>query len=239
MSTAKYLELPEDLQARGFAPLFTRFRPHFTTFTPLVRSCGFLSFPPLAWGGVSVAAASSPPAPSLLPSAPKFPPPPPPPPQDRIFAYYEFVQTASHPGPSGMSELSKLPKKLYEAIALHLHGPAIDAVPLLRGLEQSFLAELSLRVTAHVFLPGEVVFREGDISREMYFVVYGTCEAEAEDGSAGAKIDGAVVGAISAGSYFGELALIAVRFIAFSSVSPHPFHHPRGLGSVDGFAVAG
>lgn len=32
--------------------------------------------------------------------------------QDRIYAYYEFVRSASHPGPSGMAELAKLPKKV-------------------------------------------------------------------------------------------------------------------------------
>lgn len=70
-----------------------------------------------------------------------------------------------------MQELRKLPKKLFEDIMLHMHGPLVQAVPLLRGLEPSFLAELSLRVTAHLLLPDEVVFSEGDVSREMYFVV--------------------------------------------------------------------
>lgn len=56
------------------------------------------------------------------------------------------MQNASHPGQDGMQELQKLPKKLFEDIMLHMHGPALQAVPLLRGLEPSFLAELSLRV---------------------------------------------------------------------------------------------
>lgn len=42
--------------------------------------------------------------------------------------------------------------------------------------------------------------------REMYFVVYGTCDVENEDGRA--KIDGGMLSTIEAGSFFGELALI-------------------------------
>lgn len=45
-----------------------------------------------------------------------------------------------------MDTLTKLPKKLFEDIVLYMNGPALDAVPLLRGLEPSFIAELSLRV---------------------------------------------------------------------------------------------
>lgn len=84
------------------------------------------------------------------------------------------MQSASHPGKEGMGELEKLPKKLYEAIVFHMHGTPLSAVPLLRGLEPSFLQELSLTVSAHIVLPEEAVFEEGDISREMYFIIVRT-----------------------------------------------------------------
>lgn len=72
-----------------------------------------------------------------------------------------------HPGREGILELRKLPKKLFEDIVYTMHGPALEAVPLLRGLEPTFIAELSLRVSAHLLLPDEAVFKEGDVSREM------------------------------------------------------------------------
>lgn len=49
-------------------------------------------------------------------------------------------------------------------------------------------------------------YAESLARREMYFVVYGTCEVENEDGRA--KIDGGMLSTIEAGSFFGELALI-------------------------------
>lgn len=36
--------------------------------------------------------------------------------------YYEFMQHCSHPGRDGMHELTKLPKKLFEDIVCHMHG---------------------------------------------------------------------------------------------------------------------
>lgn len=43
----------------------------------------------------------------------------------------------------------------------------------------------------------------------MYFIVHGTCVVVGQDRRA--KIDGGIVSELSAGSYFGELALITVR----------------------------
>lgn len=166
---------------------------------------------------------------------------------DRIRDYYDFMQSASHPGKDGMRELEKLPKKLYEDIVFHMHGAALSAVPLLRGLEPSFLQELSLTITAHIVLPEEAVFEEGDISREMcvrlqlrrrasycvrltspslsdtafdlsvsppfidrYFIVHGQCAVLGEH----AQIDGGAVKELPAGSFIGELALLAVRALS-------------------------
>lgn len=87
---------------------------------------------------------------------------------ERIHDYYDFMQTAAHPGTEGMAHLKKLPKKLYQGIALHMHGPALDAVPLLRGLEEAFLTELAVRVSAHILLPDEAVFFEGEARKTQH-----------------------------------------------------------------------
>lgn len=73
-----------------------------------------------------------------------------------------MMASTRHPGRDGMNELTKLPKKLYEDVIAHMHGPALTAVPLLRGLEPTFIVELALRVSAHLLLPDEAIFTEGD-----------------------------------------------------------------------------
>ena len=126
--------------------------------------------------------------------------------QERITNYFEFMSSTSHPGSVGIGELAGLPKKLYQDIVYHLHGEALNAVPLLRGLDPAFLADLATRVRSTVVIRGEAVFEAGELSREMYFIVQGS--AQVVDDAYG---DGAGQHAtpLPAGSFFGELALLA------------------------------
>lgn len=236
MSTARYLELPHELQER------IRCDCCWGTGGPAAHPF-FCPAGARRWnpGGGSLTI----PLPASVSSVP----------HDSF--YYEHMMGTSHPGDDGMHELAKLPKKLYEDIVTALHGQALDAVPLLRGLEPTFIAELAQRVTSHILLPDEAVFKEGDISREMvrsagaswvtagavslrpcaivfcpdvapavtacpprpshrvvpqYFITHGVLVVgEAGAGHAASKIDGGVVSEIRAGSFFGELALLTVR----------------------------
>lgn len=40
-------------------------------------------------------------------------------------------------------------------------------MPLLHGLEPTFIKQLARVVTSHMLLPEEIVFRKGDLSKEM------------------------------------------------------------------------
>lgn len=43
-------------------------------------------------------------------------------------------------------------------------------VPLFKDCEPAFITQLVIRLRLAVFLPGEVIFRIGDVGHEMYFI---------------------------------------------------------------------
>lgn len=43
-------------------------------------------------------------------------------------------------------------------------------VPLFKECEEAFITQLVMRLKLGVFLPGEIIFRIGDVGHEMYFI---------------------------------------------------------------------
>jgi hypothetical protein len=122
--------------------------------------------------------------------------------QQRMADYFAFFGSSSHPGPSGLAHLQDLSPPLHRDIVVHLYGDALRSVPLFRGLPSSFIAAAAGRVISRIFMANELVFKAGELSRDIYFVIHGTVEVL--DGVKGNRVC-----LLEDGAYFGELALIA------------------------------
>ena len=120
----------------------------------------------------------------------------------RVADYFNFVGSSAHPGPEGFAQMEALSPPLHRDVVVHLYGDALRAVPLLRGLPPSFIAAVAARVQSRIYMRDEVVFRAGELSREMFFIVHGTVEVL--DGVKNTRMS-----LLEDGAYFGELALIA------------------------------
>ena len=82
-------------------------------------------------------------------------------------------------------------------------GPFLARSPLFAGLPRRLLGRLSTRFFEKVYLPGEVVFEEGDPGRALFVVVEGVVEITR------ATAQGPyVLNTLGLGDAFGELALI-------------------------------
>jgi glucose-6-phosphate 1-dehydrogenase len=81
-----------------------------------------------------------------------------------------------------------------------LNRETLVKVPLFEGADAVFLASLIMALKPVVFQAGDVVIREGEIGREMYFISFG--EAEVIDGS------GNVIATLGEGDFFGEVSLL-------------------------------
>jgi len=119
----------------------------------------------------------------------------------RISAYFAFMGGCSHPGAEGLAHLAELSPPLHRDIVVHLYGDILRAVPLFRGLPSGLIAAAAARVVTRIYMPGELVFKNGELSREMYFVIHGTVEVLDPQGQR--------VSLLEDGAYFGELALLA------------------------------
>lgn len=79
----------------------------------------------------------------------------------------------------------------------------LQKVHLFKGLRRNLLMKLLVDLVEKEYEPGEIIFSEGEIGKALYIVIDGSV-AIAKKGNK----DRAVLAELSAGSYFGELALI-------------------------------
>mmetsp|Transcript_24891 Transcript_24891/g.69399 ORF Transcript_24891/g.69399 Transcript_24891/m.69399 type:complete len:684 (+) Transcript_24891:286-2337(+) len=93
--------------------------------------------------------------------------------QERVQEYFDYLATFSHPGPEGMRVLGELPTSLYEDICALLHVRVIRKVPPFKDCEEPFIMQLVTRLSPAVYMPGETIFRGGDVGHEMYLISKG------------------------------------------------------------------
>ena len=85
-----------------------------------------------------------------------------------------IVETMGTPtGPEGMRTLGELPTSLYEDICALLHVRVIRKVPPFKNCEEPFIMQLVTRLSPAVYMPGETIFRGGDVGHEMYLISKG------------------------------------------------------------------
>ena len=97
---------------------------------------------------------------------------------------------------------AQLPNSLLSEVILHENYALIHKVHLFNGVSQGFVNSLVLKMQPEVCLPGDYIFRCGEIGTSMYFVQQGTLSVMVDDA------DATVLNVLHAGSYFGEISLL-------------------------------
>jgi CRP-like cAMP-binding protein len=88
-------------------------------------------------------------------------------------------------------DIASRKRKMYEGF--------LRNVPLLQSLEQGEICRIADALEPVSFNPHETVIRQGDVGDSFYIII---------EGEADVYVDGKVVNHLSAGEYFGELALL-------------------------------
>lgn len=119
--------------------------------------------------------------------------------QHRIHEYHSYVwkQRLGH---SEQEFLRGLPPKLRAEVSLHMKRSLLEQVDLFRGADPEAVKEVALNLQRLVLTPGDVVFREGEEGREMYFIARGELEVLSRDMTR--------IAVMGPGSFFGEIALL-------------------------------
>eukprot|EP00002_Diphylleia_rotans_P003759 TRINITY_DN1264_c0_g1_i3.p1 TRINITY_DN1264_c0_g1~~TRINITY_DN1264_c0_g1_i3.p1 ORF type:complete len:1055 (-),score=225.55 TRINITY_DN1264_c0_g1_i3:347-3511(-) len=126
----------------------------------------------------------------------------------RLLDYYD-VSWSRHKGLDEMGLMNELPSSLRSEIALYLNTKLIQNVPLFKGMQEpGFIDSLVVMLKPQIALSGDYIIRQGEIGREMYFIVQGEVDVVSAD-------EKVVYAVLREGSYFGEIALLfAARRIA-------------------------
>ncbi|MBM4143513.1 MAG: cyclic nucleotide-binding domain-containing protein [Lentisphaerae bacterium] len=98
------------------------------------------------------------------------------------------------------SLIAALPPGLQVDVALFLKRDIVENVPLFAGAGEAFIREIALQMKPAVFMPGDVVYRKGAASRDMYFITRGRLEVVSPSGS--------VIAVLKDGDFFGEVGLV-------------------------------
>lgn len=120
----------------------------------------------------------------------------------RIIDYFGYMwqQRAAF---SDSNILQMLPGGIRMEISLHLKRDVINRVPFFREADETFLREIANEMKPIVVTPGEYVFHAGDPASSMYFISRGDLEVIDDKGN--------LIGALSDGDFFGEMALLENR----------------------------
>lgn len=117
--------------------------------------------------------------------------------QKKIMNYYLYIWEKK----LGFDEtvfLSALPQGLQNEVSVYLKKEILEKIPLFRDVSNSFLEEVSLYMRPIVSVPDELIFKEGEIGDEMYFVIRGKLKVISGD---------KIVSTLNDGDFFGEIAL--------------------------------
>ena len=106
--------------------------------------------------------------------------------------------------------INPLPQSVRAEVLSHINSTLIRRVPLFQHSQQRFVDAIILKLHNLVCLPGDYVFREGDMSRDMYFIKHGRVEVIMDDPTAIGEQEVVIaeLGAESAYPFFGEVALL-------------------------------
>jgi len=120
--------------------------------------------------------------------------------RQKLRRYYKYMWE-SRRGYDETLLIKDLPSALQKELAIHIHAEVLEKIPIFRGADDGFIKEIVMKLNPAMFTPGDVIFREGEIGHNMYFISRGSVEIIHEK-------TGKVFATISEGGYFGEIALL-------------------------------
>ena len=118
--------------------------------------------------------------------------------QNKIKEYYNYLWY-TRKNISDYSILEELPFTLKHDISYFLNNEIIQLVPIFKNANEIFIREIIQYLKLLIFLPGDLIIRQGEFGNAMYFLARGEVDA---------IVNNNVVANLKTGSFFGEMSLI-------------------------------
>ncbi len=119
--------------------------------------------------------------------------------RNQIVDFYKYIWR-KRLGYDETSFLQSLPDSLQTEVALYLRREVIEKVPIFHDASEEFKREIALLLKPILLVPGDYIFKAGDVGEEMYFVVNGELDTLT-------RLEDKVLTKLEAGDFFGEIAL--------------------------------
>uniref|UniRef100_A0A0L8HRF5 Cyclic nucleotide-binding domain-containing protein n=1 Tax=Octopus bimaculoides TaxID=37653 RepID=A0A0L8HRF5_OCTBM len=121
--------------------------------------------------------------------------------QKRVQRWYDYVWSRGRMnGSLDISSLGMLPDKLKTELALNVNLDTLKKVTIFQECQPEFLHDLVLKMKAHIFTPGDLICRRGEVAREMFIIADGVVEIISDRGT--------VLTSMSSGDFFGEIGIL-------------------------------
>ncbi|WP_413290158.1 cyclic nucleotide-binding domain-containing protein [Bdellovibrio sp. HCB337] len=120
--------------------------------------------------------------------------------RSKVRSYYHYMWH-SKKGYQDDSIIEDLPVKIQSELYLHINKPILEKVPFLKDASADLIEDLMHQLEVRICVPGERIFRKGDMGDAMYFVHKGDIQIVDDDGNA--------IATLGEGAFFGEMALLS------------------------------
>ncbi len=135
-------------------------------------------------------------------------------------SYYHYLWMNKR-GYQDRSLLKDLPSKLQGELLFIVNRAIVKKVPFLKDADPEMIMELMFLLEPKVFVPGERIFKAGDVGDSIYFIHTGEVEIRSADGTSLAHL--------SDGAFFGEMAILtdgprSATAVATSFCDVHVLH---------------
>jgi hypothetical protein len=120
--------------------------------------------------------------------------------KSKVRSYYHYVWK-EHRGYMDKSLLHSLPSKLQSELNFAINHSIIERVSFLKDASKEMLEDIMLALDHRVFVPGERIFRAGDVGDCLYMIHAGQVDILTSENKH--------IASLNEGAVFGEIALIS------------------------------
>ncbi|MFO7029822.1 cyclic nucleotide-binding protein [Limnospira fusiformis CCALA 023] len=121
--------------------------------------------------------------------------------QAQVRDYYQYLWECNRDTSFDRDFLDEIPNSLKTKIYLYLYQELLEKVPLFKNADPACIEALVVKLKPRILPPNDYIIREEQLGHEMYFIQRGEVQAFSEK-------TGKVYRIMSAGSFFGEIALV-------------------------------
>lgn len=119
--------------------------------------------------------------------------------RSRVIQYIYYLRNISKNRFNEEEILSCLSSQMKDDIYVHTRGRSLESCPAFKVYPNTFIRALGRKLLIEVHAPGDLIFKEGEMSNSIYFIQSGTVEIYHENTKT-------VFRELRKGKYFGEIS---------------------------------